>query len=246
MSARHVVVTGASRGIGRAIAERFAAAGDRVTALARDVSALGDAAAAGLRTAACDVTDEDAVRAVFGDLEPVDVLVCNAGVAESAPVERTTLESWRTIMDTNATGVFLTIREVVRPMRERDRGRIVVVASTAGRVGAPYTAAYTASKHAAVGLVRAVASEVGGTGVTVNAVCPTFVATPMTERSVARIAERTGRSDEESRAALAGTSPLGRLLEPEEVAAATFFLASDEAASINGQAVVLDGGGVQA
>jgi NAD(P)-dependent dehydrogenase (short-subunit alcohol dehydrogenase family) len=229
VSDRVVVVTGGGGGIGRAVAERFA--GDRVLAPGRSE---------------CDVTNEASVIAFFEQAGPVDVLVNNAGFAESAPVHGTTLDSWRAHLDVNATGAFLCTRAVVAGMRERGRGAIVTVASTAGRAGMPYTAAYTAAKHAAVGLMRAVAAELAGTGVTANAVCPTFVDTPMTDRSVAKIVAHTGRSDAESRAALAAASPLGRLLSPDEVAAAVAWLASPEAAAINGQTLVLDGGGIQA
>jgi NAD(P)-dependent dehydrogenase (short-subunit alcohol dehydrogenase family) len=154
--------------------------------------------------------------------------------------------SWRAQLDVNATGAFLCTRAALPGMRERDSGRIVTVASTAGVLGAKYTAAYTASKHAAVGLVRAVAAEVAGTGVTANAVCPTFVRTDMTRASVRRIAATTGRSEAEGEAALAAASPLGRLLEPGEVAFAVAFLAAPEAGAINGQTLILDGGGIQA
>jgi len=144
------------------------------------------------------------------------------------------------------TGPFLCMRAVVPGMKQRGAGAIVTVASTAGRVGAPYTSAYTASKHAAVGLMRAVASEVAGSGVRVNAVCPTFVRTEMTARAAANIVQRTGRTAAEAESALAAGSPLGRLLEPEEVADAIVFLTSPAAAAINGQALVIDGGGLQA
>jgi NAD(P)-dependent dehydrogenase (short-subunit alcohol dehydrogenase family) len=131
-------------------------------------------------------------------------------------------------------------------MLARDDGRIVTVASTAGKAGQAYTAAYSASKHAVVGLTRAVAAEVSGTGVTANAVCPTFVRTDMTAKNVRRIAEITGRSTEDSERVITSLSPLGRLLEPDEVAYAVVFLAAREAAAINGQSIVLDGGGIQA
>ena len=240
---RVVVVTGGGKGIGRAVVARFSAAGERVVAVGRDRAAL--AATTASSTEVCDVTDEEEVAALFARLGAVDVLVNNAGAATSAPLERTTLEDWRMQLDVNATGAFLCTRAAVPGMLERESGRVVTVASTAGRVGFRYTAGYVASKHAAVGLTRAVAAEVAGTGVTANAVCPAYVRTEMTERSAARIAAATGRSEEEAEAALAASSPLGRLLEPDEVAFAVAFLAAREAAAINGQTLVLDGGGIQ-
>ena len=227
---RVVVVTGGTRGIGGAVTERFEADGDRVVALGRSD---------------CDVTDETAVARMFERIGRVDVLVNNAGVSASADLERTTLDDWRAQIDVNATGAFLCTRAVLGGMSERDSGRIVTVASTAGLEGAKYTAAYTASKHAAVGLMRAVAAEVAGTGVTANAVCPSWVRTDMTRRSVERIVATTGRSEEEAHDALLEQSPVGRLLEPDEVAFAVAFLAAPQAGAINGQTLVLDGGGIQ-
>ncbi|MDQ7806391.1 SDR family oxidoreductase [Amycolatopsis sp. A133] len=227
---RLVVVTGGTRGIGAAIAARFRSAGDTVLAPGR---------------ADCDVTDEEAVAAYFASAGPVDVLVNNAGISSSAPVSRTSLADWREQFEVNATGAFLCTRAVLDGMRSRDSGRIVTVASTASHVGYRYTAGYTASKHAAVGFMRAVAAELAGTGVTANAVCPAFVRTDMTATSVERIVSRSGRSASEAEAALAAASPLGRLLEPAEVAFAVSFLAAPEAAAINGQTLVLDGGGIQ-
>ena len=223
---RVVVVTGGVKGIGKAVADRFA--DDRVEAVGHDQ---------------LDVTEENAVAAFFESVGPVDVLVNNAGFAEGAPLTRTTLESWRRHFDVNATGAFLCTRAVLPGMLERGTGRIVTVASTAGLRGARYTAAYTAAKHAAIGLMRATAAEVAGTGITANAVCPGWVRTAMMERAVERIVATTDRDEERAEAALVAQMPLGRALEPEEVADAVWFLASPGAATINGQAIVLDGGG---
>ena len=226
---RTVVVTGGKRGIGASIAWHFEGLGDRVIPLS---------------SAELDVTDEQAVTEVFGGIGPVDVLVNNAGVSSSAPLKRTTLEEWERQIAVNATGAFLCTRAVAGGMRARGSGAIVTVASIAGRVGARYTAAYTASKHAAVGLMRATAAELAGSGATANAVCPAFVDTPMTDRAVTRIEELTGRGG--ARRSLEEMTPLGRLLEPDEVAGAVAWLASPAAAAVNGQTLVLDGGGIQA
>jgi NAD(P)-dependent dehydrogenase (short-subunit alcohol dehydrogenase family) len=249
---RTVVVTGGAKGIGRAATAAFAALGDRVVALGRDAEALAalpdslGGAAAQVETARCDVTSEAEVEATFKDIGAVDVLVNNAGVAISAPLARTSLADWESQIAVNGTAAFLCTRAVVPGMLERDRGAVLTVASTAGKVGARYTAAYTASKHAAVGLMRATAAEVAGTGVRANAVCPTFVDTEMTERSVANIVAATGRDEATSRKALERAAPLGRLVDPHEVAATLVWLASPEAAPINGQTIVIDGGGIQA
>jgi NAD(P)-dependent dehydrogenase (short-subunit alcohol dehydrogenase family) len=235
-----VVITGGAKGIGLATLHAFAALGDRTIALGRDHEALQ--AVGGI---VCDVTDEDVVTNTFKEIGDVDVLVNNAGMGESAPLAKTTLDSWHRHLEVNATAAFLCMRAVIPGMRDRNRGAVVNVASTAGRQGVPYTSAYTASKHALVGLTRAVAAELAGTGVRVNAVCPTFVRTEMTSRSIANIVERTGRSQQDSEQALADAAPLGRLLEPEEVAEAIVYLASDSARAVNGQALIIDGGGVQ-
>jgi NAD(P)-dependent dehydrogenase (short-subunit alcohol dehydrogenase family) len=227
---RVVVVTGGAKGIGKAVAERFAAAGDRVEAPGRDK---------------LDVTDEEQVAAFFERLGRVDVLVNNAGVASGASLARTTLDEWRAHLDVNATGAFLCTRAVVGGMIERGDGRIVTVASIAGLAGTRYTAAYAASKHAAIGLMRVTATEVAGTGVTANAVCPAWVRTDITRRTVENIVAKTGRTAEEAESELEAMTPLGRLLEPDEVAAAVVFLASADAAAVNGQTIVLDGGGLQ-
>jgi NAD(P)-dependent dehydrogenase (short-subunit alcohol dehydrogenase family) len=221
---RTVVVTGGKRGIGAAIAAHFA--GEHVIALS---------------SADLDVTDEGAVKEFFAG-RSVDVLVNNAGVSSSAPLPKTTLEEWNRQFAVNATGAFLCTRAVLPGMLERDRGRIVTVASVASHAGGRYVSGYTASKHAVLGLTRSVAAEVAGTGVTCNAVCPAYVRTDMTDQTIANIEARTGKDGE---AALAAMTPLGRLVEPEEVAFAFAFFAAEEAAAINGQSLIIDGGGVQ-
>jgi NAD(P)-dependent dehydrogenase (short-subunit alcohol dehydrogenase family) len=220
---RRILITGGTRGIGAAIAERFR--DDDVIAIGR---------------AECDVTDEAAVHELFERLGRLDVLVNNAGEASSAPLAKTTLDDWNRLHAVNATGAFLCTRAALPRLNEH--GRIVMVASVNGRAGARYTSAYTASKHAAVGLTRATAAELAGTTRTANAVCPGYVRTDMTERTIANIQARTGKDGEQE---LARLSPLNRLLEPEEVAFAVAFLAAREAGAINGQTLVLDGGGIQ-
>jgi NAD(P)-dependent dehydrogenase (short-subunit alcohol dehydrogenase family) len=228
VSSRTVVVTGGKRGIGTAIAACFQAAGDTVVALS---------------SADLDVTDETAVQRVFAELGPVDVLVNNAGVSSSAPVKRTTLEAWERQLAVNATGAFLCSRAVLEGMLERGTGRIVTVASAASHHGARYTSGYTASKHAVLGLMRSLAAELAGTGVTANSVCPAYVRSDMTTATIANIEARTGRQDGEE--ALAKMAALGRLIEPEEVAFAVAFFAAAEAGAINGQSLIMDGGGIQ-
>jgi NAD(P)-dependent dehydrogenase (short-subunit alcohol dehydrogenase family) len=233
---RVVVVTGGGKGIGRAVCARFGEAGDRVVSVGRTPGEVDEV---------CDVGDEAQVEALFAHIGPVDVLVNSAGVAHAAPLVRTTLADWERQLAVNATGAFLCTRAVLPGMLARDSGRIVTVASTAAKAGARYTAAYAASKHAAIGLMRSVAAELGGTGVTANAVCPAFVDTAMTAQSIARIVETTRRSAAEAEAALAASSPLGRLLAPEEVADAVWYLSSPAAGAVNGQTLVIDGGGLQ-
>lgn len=244
---RIAVVTGASRGIGRAVTRELAGGGHRVIGLGRDREALdalvkdvkGD-----VQVMQCDVGDEAAVADVFTRIGQVDILVNNAGVATSNPIHRISVAEWEETMRVNATGPFLCTRAALPGMRARGWGRIVTVASVAGLAGAPYVAAYAASKHAAIGLMRVVAAEVRSTGVTANAVCPSYVRTPMTERTVAGLAQRTGGTANEGEAMLVDMMALGRLVEPEEVAAAVAYLVSAAAAAVNGQSIVIDGGGL--
>jgi NAD(P)-dependent dehydrogenase (short-subunit alcohol dehydrogenase family) len=182
------------------------------------------------------------VRRLADEVGPVDVLVNNAGIAESAPFDRTTDDSWDRTMAVNATAPFLLTRALVPAMIARGWGRVVNVASNAGRSGYAYTAAYCASKHALVGLTRALAVELGKTGVTVNAVCPGWVRTDMAAAAVSNIADKTKRSPEQAERVLAAMSPQNRLMEASEVAFLVRSLCADEARGIHGQAIVLDGG----
>ena len=249
-AARVAVVTGAGRGIGAATARALAEAGLDVVLAARGPDQIeqlaSELATAGRRSRAvvCDVTSEASVAALAreaAEAGPVAVLVNNAGAAGSMPLGRTSLEEWNRLLAVNATGAFLCIRAFLPGMLERKWGRVVNVASTAGLSGGKYLAAYSAAKHALVGLTRSVAAEVTGTGVTANAVCPGFVDTGMTAETVARIVAKTGRTPEEALAAALASAGQSRLIAAEEVAAAVVALAADASHPPNGEAVVLDG-----
>jgi NAD(P)-dependent dehydrogenase (short-subunit alcohol dehydrogenase family) len=247
LAGRVALVTGGGRGIGRAAALALARAGMAVAVAGRTRGRLEtvarELAEAAPRALAqeMDVTDPESVAAGLGRIRerlgPVDVLVNNAGVAESAPLVRTDLALWWRHLDVNATGAFLLTRAVLPGMLERGWGRVVNIASTAGLAGAPYIAAYAASKHALVGLTRAVAAETSGTGVTVNAVCPGYVASDMTWEGARRISEKTGRPFADAVRAMAAFNPSGRLVTPEEVAAAVVALVENGQRS--GETVVL-------
>jgi len=232
------------------VAVRLSAAGHRVALTARTDADLDETATectGETLVLPADITSGEAIEGLFDEVEKrwggVEVLVANAGAGTSAPLARTTDEQWARMLDLNLTAPFRCIRRAVPGMVERGHGRIVVVASTAAKVGEPYISAYTASKHGILGVVRSAAAELARTGVTVNAVCPGYVATPMTEGTVAEIAEKTGRTPEEARAILAAKQPNGRLVTPEEVADAVLLCVTN--AALNGQGINVDGGGVQ-
>ncbi len=255
LQGKGVVITGGGRGIGAAVAAALSAEGARVVVSARStgeieaVAAELGGASAGAWAVPCDVTDPEQVGHLVEQsivhLGAVDVLVNNAGIADSAPLRNITLASWNRIMAVNATGTFLCTQAFLPAMVERGWGRVVNVASIAAKIGGAYMAAYAASKHAVLGFTRAIAVEVASTGVTVNAVCPGFVDTAMTDTSVARIVEKTGADADTARKRLEGMSPQNRLLKPEEVAYQVLALCDPRAAGVNGQGVVLDGGSVQ-
>ena len=247
---RTCLVTGASRGIGRAVAASLAGDGHRLALVARGADGLADTAAAlpgQALTVTADLTDPTAAEKVFAAVEEnlgaVDVLVANAGQGSSAPLHRTTDELWARMLDVNLTSVFRCMRRAVPGMVERGYGRGIVIASASSKVGAPYVSAYTAAKHGVLGLVRSVAMEVAGTGVTVNAICPGYVDTPLTDATVANISATTGMTEDAARARLVAMHPIGRLIEPGEVATVVRMLLDSPA--ITGQGINVDGGAVQ-
>jgi NAD(P)-dependent dehydrogenase (short-subunit alcohol dehydrogenase family) len=249
-------VTGGGRGIGRAVALTFAREGARVALVARTSAEVERAAreiaeGCGVETAhaACDVSDRESVERAFGEARErlgrdPDILVNNAGIAESAPLVKTSDEMWQRHLAINLSGAFYCTRAALPAMVERGWGRVINVASIAGKTGAPYIAAYSASKHGVLGLTRSVALEVARKGVTVNAICPGYVETEMTARAVANIEATTGRSAADALEAIRNMSAQRRLVTPEEVAALALLLASDAGRGITGQAINVDGGSV--
>src|SRR5215469_1277857 len=256
LAGKRAVVTGASRGIGRSIALALAANGADVAVSARtsaDLATLADEITRLGRKAVaivCDVTDPQQVQARLADgvlgggLGGLDILVNNAGNAGSARFRDHPDELWHRMLDINLTSVYYVTKALAGPLMDQRSGRIITVASIASKVGGRYIAAYTAAKHGVLGLTRALAAEMLPFNVTVNAICPGYVDTPMTDGNVANMAARTGMSEEQVRMTLARSSPQNRLMEPEEVANIAVFLALEASKGITGQAINLDGGGV--
>src|SRR5947209_190793 len=254
LAGKRAVVTGAGRGIGRSIALAFARAGADVAVTSRTRAELdqlvGEIQALGRRGLAvsCDVTDPEQVRhmaaSVVEGLGGVDILVNNAGNAGSHKFLNHSDELWHRMLAVNLTSVYYVTKAFAPKLVEQRYGRIINIASIASRVGGSYIAAYTAAKHGVLGLTRALAVELLPYNITVNAICPCYVDTPMTDSSVSNISSRTGMTEAQAREELAKTSPQKRLIEPEEVAAIALFLAQDSSKGITGQAFNIDGGGV--
>ncbi len=253
LQGRHAVVTGASRGIGAAIAEQLAARGARLTLMGRQLStlqALADTlpSSAMARAVVCDVTDPAVVNAAFADarqaMGPVDILVNNAGQAESAPLTRTDDELWARMLAVNLSGTFFCTRAALPDMISQGWGRVCNIASTAGQRGYAYVAAYSAAKHGVIGLTRSLALEVARKAITVNSICPGYTETDLLTQSLENVMTKTGRTLEQARADFARQNPQGRLVQPIEVADAVLWLCSPAAASIHGQSISVSGGEV--
>jgi NAD(P)-dependent dehydrogenase (short-subunit alcohol dehydrogenase family) len=249
LAGRAAVVTGGGRGIGPAIARLLAEAEAGVVVAARTYGEIEQVAwelrASGARVQSlyCDVTDEGSVRALAENARrqfgTIDILVNNAGVSASSPLARITLGEWNRVLTVNATGTFLCTREFVPAMVSQKWGRVINIASVAGLEGARYVSHYAAAKHAVIGFTRSVALELAGTGVTVNAVCPGYVDTPMTEHVIANIQERTQLPREQALAAMLATTGQERLITPDAVARAVLDLCREEMDDLNGEMILL-------
>ena len=253
---RIALITGGGRGIGRAIALAFAREGAQVAIAARTLEQVErvareivDQFSTKTLPVACDVSDVHSVENVFRSVNESfgrgpDILVNNAGIAESAPLIKTDDELWQRHLAVNLSGAFYCTRAALPQMIERGWGRIINIASIAGKTGAPYIAAYSASKHGVLGLTHSAALEVAAKGITVNAICPGYVDTEMTTRGIENITKKTGLSADQAMDSLKKMSPQNRIIEPEEVAALALLLASEDGRGINGQAINVDGGSV--
>ena len=253
LDGRVALVTGGGRGIGAATARLLAAAGAQVLVAARsaaEIEAVAEeirATGAHAEAVPCDVSDPEAIVRLRAAAETrfgtVDILVANAGIASSAPLARVGLEEWNRLFAVNTTGPFLCAQAFVPGMAARRWGRIVNIASIAGRTGAPYISAYASTKHALVGLTRSLAAELADKGITVNALCPGYVDTPMTDQSVERIVARAGVAADDAREKLVAANPQHRLITAEEVAFLALTLCDERARGVNGQTIGIDGGG---
>ena len=243
LAGKRVLITGGGSGAGADLARGFALAGAEVVITGRRAAALRAVAGPlAARWVIGDVTDEASVKSLFIEAGPCDIVIANAGAADSGVLAKTTLHQWNAMIAVNLTGVFLTFREALGQFR--GDARLIAIASTAGLKGYAKVAPYAAAKHGVIGLVRSLALEVARKGITVNAICPGFLDTPMTDHSVQVIADKTGRSMDQARAALEALSPQNRLYQPSEVTAAALYLASDAAAGVNGTCMTIAGGEV--
>lgn len=247
LQGQRALVTGGGRGIGRSIAAALTAAGARVSILGRGETALREAVAAGIAAdyATCDVRDETSVSAALDKISSAhgfDIAIANAGAVETGPFMRSDSERFRRMMEINLIGTVNLFHAALPAMLVQRHGRLIAIASTAGHRGYPYVSAYTAAKHAVVGLVKSLALETARSGVTVNAVCPGYADTDMASASIDNVAAKTGKSRGEALSAMIKGNPQGRLIAPEEVAAAVLYLCGPGSAAVTGQSLLINGG----
>lgn len=247
LAGRHALITGGGTGIGAAAAAHLGAAGAKLSLLGRRMEPLQSAAEAhGGLAIGCDVTSPDQIRNAFDEARtlngPIELLIVNAGIAESAPFHKMTRESWDRIIATNLTAAFDCSQAAIGDLLKSDNGRLVFVASVASLRGVPYASHYAASKHGLLGLMRSLAGEYAKTNLTVNAVCPGYVDSPMTDQSVARVSQITGRSEEQARSAITQMNASGRLVDPQAIGKIIAMLCLPLSRDINGAAITIDGG----
>ena len=246
LEGRHALITGGGTGIGAACATHLHAAGAKVSLLGRRVEPLREVAGRVDGTAIqCDVTDRQNIAGAFDEARaangPIEMLIVNAGVAESAPFHKMTRDSWDRIIAVNLTGAFETAQAAIGDLLDSENGRLVFIASVASLRGVPYAAHYAASKHGLLGLMRSLAAEYAKTKLTVNAVCPGYVDTPMTDQSVARVSQFTGRGEEFARNAITNMNASGRLVHPDGIATMVTTLCLPQSQDVSGAAITIDG-----
>ena len=255
LKGQHALITGGSRGIGAAISNALAALGANISLLARDNNALKTQSdhlksefGANIFYTSTDITNENEIESSFEKSVKtngnIDILINNAGIGKSMPFHKMNLDFWKSTLDLNLTGTFLCTKQVYENMRERGYGRIINISSTVGLRGYPYIAAYTASKHAVIGLTRTLALEAVKKGITVNAICPGYTETDLVSEAIDNIAKTSGRDKFTVKTEIENMSPMGRLVTPEEVAESVAWLCLPSSASITGQAIIVAGGSV--
>jgi len=246
LNGKHALVTGGGTGIGLAIARALASQGAQVTITGRRAEVLEQQSGNGLHAVQMDVANEasvvDGVALAIAARGPVQICVPNAGIAEGRALHKTDMDFWRTMMAINVDGCFLTIRECLKSMHGTDWGRVIAISSIAGLKGLKGASCYTASKHAMIGIIKALAADHLGKPYTFNALCPAYVDTNIVPQNITSIMGRTGMSEEQAMEVMVGANPHGRLITPEEVAEAALFLCGEHSGSVNGQALQISGG----